>query len=213
MWLWFWGCAADETPTEAAPDTGSPATTTVAPPGVGCDREVEPLTSGDAPLGFSADELVEALPIPDRVAWDYSQTSLAAEDAPGALTLAPFSAQDVSLVTYTSGGCAPEQQLVVTVDLDLDIGAGGVVARGPLYLYAWGTGPDEVDVWSDDALTLELGEPFAGAFDAWGADAGWTIQAAELRLGSRWSTLGVSLEVDVDEDLVADLWAGKLVRD
>lgn len=212
MWVWWWACAAEQTRT--APDrVPGTTTTTEAAPGIGCDREVTPLSPTDAPLGFSAEALVAALPIPDRAAWDYSQTALAAEAAPSDLSLAPLAVADAALVTFTSGGCTPTEQLVVTVDLDLDIGAGGIVSQGPLYLYAWGTEADAVEVWSDDALTLELGEPFAGAFDAWGVDAGWTIAAAELRLGSRWSTLGVSVEVDLDDDLVADLWAGKLVRD
>lgn len=212
MWLWWWACAAEETKTtpERVPET---TTTTDAPPGVGCDRELTTLDPTDAPLGFSAEELVAALPIPDRAAWDYSQTALAAEAAPSDLVVAPLAVSDAALVTFTSGGCTPTEQLVVTVDLDLDIGDGGLVSRGPLYLYAWGTEVDAVEVWSDEALTLELGEPFAGAFDAWGADVGLTVEAAELRLGSRWSTLGVSVEVDLDDDLVADLWAGKLVRD
>lgn len=212
MLLFLAACTPDDPPTQET--GGSTPTETATTPYVGCPSTREALGADDAPLGFTAAELVAALPLPTRVAWDSAQTALGVDAAPTDVALTPLVVDEVLLVTYEAGSCEPAQQLVVKVDADLDVGDGGLVARGPVWLYAWGASPAEARVWTDEALTLTLGEPFAGAHDAWLAESGLTEERVAVHLGSAWDTLGLSVEValsDGTETLLADLWAGRLL--
>jgi hypothetical protein len=223
-WIWLWLAACTTTPNSPS-DTGgatgslTDSGTTWWPPTTGvdftsCPQERTPVAADERPLGFSAEELLEALALPSTVVWDYTQTDLPLVDTPSDAAFAPLVVREVYLVTYPEGTCEPAEQLLVITDAEIDLGDGGLVATGALQLYAWGTAGDQVQVWAGDELTLTTGGAFAEAVDRWLGGV-LTLEALELHVGSSWDTLGVSVEAQVYDGIessTADLWSGKLVH-
>jgi hypothetical protein len=160
----------------------------------------------DDTLGFSAEELLANLPLPNAVEW--GATLDGADRDPLAFDgLAIDGAVRIVELGDPTPDCAlgAGSLLVVPVSFDVDLGDGAATGRGTVEL--WAADLTNLEALAESATPLTLAGSYGDAFDAWLAEPGSPGRTPGFEVYGPWAALRVAIVAD-GSDGATVLWDG-----
>lgn len=192
------------------------------------DLVFEDVADDDASLGFTAADVLAALPAPSGVSWELTRDDVAFTDTlaltgpalAGTVRIVDLDSDPSCMLGATNGG----SHLVVPVTLGVSIGGGEVDATGVVELWAAAADPALVKVHAGWDLPVEPTGAYGDAIDAWWAAeqashpeaTGWIYHGAWVVPFGTWSELSLDIETRHDSSEVSSasaLWRGPAVFD